>query len=59
VKCIGLFGFRFRILKTAFGGKKALIEPADSIAGMINVLDHLASKDNGTYIDFQGNKLKW
>lgn len=46
-------------VKTDFGGKNASIEAADSIAGMINVLDHLTSKDNGTFIDFQGNKLKW
>lgn len=46
-------------VKTDFGGKRAPIEPTDSVAGMLNVLDHLTSKDNGAFIDFQGNKLKW
>ncbi|RCH84472.1 hypothetical protein CU098_008604 [Rhizopus stolonifer] len=46
-------------VKTDFGGKNAPIEPADSIAGMINVFDYLVSKDNDTFNDFQRNKLKW
>lgn len=46
-------------VKTDFGGKSAPVEPADSIQGMLHVLDHLTAKENGSFIDFKGNKLKW
>lgn len=46
-------------VKTDFGGKNAPIEPAASIEGMIKVMDSLTTKDNGSFIDFQGKKLRW
>lgn len=46
-------------VKTDFGGKNAPVEPKDSIAGMLKVLDELTSKDNGAFIDFKGKRLRW
>lgn len=46
-------------VKTDFGGKSAPVEPKDSIAGMLKVLEKLTSKDNGAFIDFKGKRLRW
>lgn len=46
-------------VKTDFGGKNAQVEPKDSIEGMLKVLDELTSKDNGSFIDYRGKRLRW
>jgi NAD(P)-dependent dehydrogenase (short-subunit alcohol dehydrogenase family) len=46
-------------VKTDMGGESAPIEPVDSIAGMLNVIDNLTPEQNGAFIDFQGKEVAW
>ncbi|KAL0074805.1 4-dihydrotrisporin dehydrogenase [Phycomyces blakesleeanus] len=46
-------------VKTDMGGEEALITPAESVAGILEYESRLTSKDNGTYVDYQGKPLPW
>lgn len=46
-------------VKTDMGGENAPIEPVDSIAGMLNVIDNLTPEQNGAFLDFQGKEVAW
>jgi NAD(P)-dependent dehydrogenase (short-subunit alcohol dehydrogenase family) len=39
--------------------KNAPLEPAESISGMIRVIDSLGPGDTGKFLDWQGNELPW
>jgi len=39
--------------------ENAPLEPADSITGMIDVIDSLAPRDSGRFIDRQRNEMQW
>jgi len=39
--------------------ENAPLEPAESIRGMIRVIDTLEVKDTGRFLDWQGNELPW
>ena len=41
------------------GGPDAELAPADSIRGMIHVLDRLTNADSGTYLSYNGEQLPW
>ena len=46
-------------VKTRMGGEAAPVEPTDSVAGMLKVIQNLGAADNGRFIDYQGNGLPW
>lgn len=46
-------------VKTRMGGDGAILEPSDSIAGMLGVLRGLGSEDTGLSYDYSGEKLAW
>jgi NAD(P)-dependent dehydrogenase (short-subunit alcohol dehydrogenase family) len=46
-------------VKTRMGGAAAPVELADSVAGMLKVIQNLGAADNGRFIDYQGNGLPW
>ena len=37
----------------------APLEPAESIAGMLRVIDGLRLEDSGKFLDWEGNKISW
>lgn len=46
-------------VKTDLGGQGAPLEPADSIKGLLAVIQQLDKDDNGKFYDYQGNALPW
>lgn len=47
-------------VQTDLGGSRAPLKPAESIKGMLSVIDQLdQKKDNGKFYDYQGNELPW
>ena len=46
-------------VKTRMGGAGAPVEPKDSVAGMIEVIDALNTEDNGAFLDYHGNTIPW
>jgi hypothetical protein len=41
------------------GGAGADVEPRKAVAGMLDVVDALASQDSGCFRDWQGTDLPW
>ena len=46
-------------VKMRMGGTGAPVEPEDSVAGMLQVIQNLGPADNGRFIDYQGKELPW
>ena len=46
-------------VRTDMGGSGADIDVATSVAGMKKVLAGLKPKDNGAFVDYQGNAIPW
>ena len=46
-------------VRTDMGGKNAALRPAESIRGMLRVIDDLTVRDNGRYLDYRGKDLPW
>ncbi|GAA5816971.1 hypothetical protein MFLAVUS_010506 [Mucor flavus] len=46
-------------VKTDMGGESAPVEPKDSIAGMVKVLQGATAEQSGSLIDFEGKQLPW
>jgi len=46
-------------VKTRMGGESAPVEPKDSIAGMLKVIQGLKPADNGRFLDYQGQTVPW
>ncbi|HTM19296.1 MAG TPA: SDR family oxidoreductase [Kofleriaceae bacterium] len=46
-------------VRTDMGGKQATLPVDESVRGLINVIDHLAPADNGTFINHDGRRLPW
>jgi NAD(P)-dependent dehydrogenase (short-subunit alcohol dehydrogenase family) len=46
-------------VRTDMGGAEAPIAPAESIAGMIRVIDGLRPEDSGRFLNFRGEELPW
>lgn len=46
-------------VKTDMGGESAPVEPKDSIAGMVKVLQGVTTEQSGSLIDFEGKQLPW
>mgnify|MGYP006198882243 CR=1 FL=1 len=45
--------------RTEMGGANATVEVADSVAGMLRVIDAAGPADSGTFRDWQGQALPW
>jgi NAD(P)-dependent dehydrogenase (short-subunit alcohol dehydrogenase family) len=46
-------------VRTDMGGSGAEIEPADSVAGLLRVIDRLGADDGGRFLDWQGRGMQW
>jgi hypothetical protein len=41
------------------GGEGAVLEPHESIGGMLKVLHGLSSEDTGSFYQYNGEKVPW
>jgi NAD(P)-dependent dehydrogenase (short-subunit alcohol dehydrogenase family) len=46
-------------VKTDMGGEGATTTPADSVRGMLKVIDDLSMKDNGRFLSHTGGEVPW
>ncbi len=46
-------------VQTDMGGAGATLQPAESIGGMLKVIDELTTADNGRYLTYAGEELPW
>lgn len=46
-------------VRTDMGGAQATVSPAESVAGLRQVLAGLQLKDSGRFFDFQGHERRW
>ncbi|KAK3307686.1 uncharacterized protein B0T15DRAFT_493152 [Chaetomium strumarium] len=46
-------------VKTSMGGDGAVLEPHESIGGMLRVLHGLRSEDSGLYYQYNGDRIPW
>jgi len=46
-------------VQTDMGGSDAELMPAESIAGILGVVDSLTPADAGRFLDWQGNEHPW
>lgn len=46
-------------VRTSMGGEQAPLEPEESIAGMLKVIDNLTLEKSGCFIDYEGKELNW
>ncbi|KAF1960689.1 NAD(P)-binding protein [Byssothecium circinans] len=46
-------------VKTRMGGKRAMVEPEVSIAGMLEVVGGLGKEDSGRFLRFDGSVVPW
>ena len=47
------------LVKTRMGGEEAVLEPSESIAGMLRTIHCLGSEDTGSSFQYTGEKLAW
>jgi NAD(P)-dependent dehydrogenase (short-subunit alcohol dehydrogenase family) len=46
-------------VKTEMGGAGAMVEKADSVAGLLNVIKNANHDSSGSFFDFRGKQLPW
>ncbi|XP_078410275.1 C-signal-like [Cetorhinus maximus] len=46
-------------VKTEMGGEKAPLTKEESVCGILKVLSTLSDKDNGSFLDWRGQRLPW
>lgn len=46
-------------VKTRMGGDGALIEPHESIGGMLKIIHNVTGKDNGKFFNYDGSEQPW
>ncbi|XP_043091460.1 C-factor-like [Puntigrus tetrazona] len=46
-------------VKTKMGGRKAPLEPKESVEGMLRVIDSLTEKQHGAFLDYTGETIPW
>jgi NAD(P)-dependent dehydrogenase (short-subunit alcohol dehydrogenase family) len=46
-------------VRTDMGGSNAPLTPPVSVAGILDVIAKLKSKDSGTFVDYQGHPMPW
>jgi hypothetical protein len=44
---------------TDLGGASAPIEPPESARGLADQIERITAADNGVFIDWRGEKLRW
>ena len=44
---------------TRMGGDTAPVSPADSVAGMLHLIDGFTPADTGTFVDYTGEPIPW
>ena len=48
-----------RIGVDVMGGDNAALSVAESVSGLLRVIDHLTPADSGRFLDWQGDPLPW
>lgn len=52
--------YRFsRMLGIDMGGKEGLLEPHDSVAGILKVITSATVADSGKYLRYNGEEIPW
>lgn len=46
-------------VKTDMGGSNAALDPSDSAAGLLDVIDGLTLKNTGCFLDYTGKTMPW
>ncbi|GAB1594848.1 SDR family oxidoreductase [Lysobacter claricitrinus] len=46
-------------VQTDMGGEQAPVQPADSVRGLLQVIDRLDIAKSGSFVDWQGKSLPW
>lgn len=46
-------------VQTDMGGTRAPLTPAESVSGMVSVIDQLSPEHNGSYLRWDGSTLSW
>ena len=46
-------------VRTDMGGATAPLSPAESVAGLLKVVDHLEPSDSGEFLDWTGARVPW
>ena len=46
-------------VKTDMGGSNAALDPSESAAGLLDVIDGLTLKDTGRFLDYAGKSMPW
>lgn len=46
-------------MKTRMGGDGAVLEPHESIGGMLKTLHGLTDQDNGKFFNYDGSEQAW
>lgn len=46
-------------VRTDIGGDNATLSTEDSVEGLMEVIDDLTQRDNGRFLDFEGNEIPW
>lgn len=46
-------------VQTRMGGERAPLQPEESIAGMLRVIDGLSMSQSGAFVDYRGETLPW
>jgi len=46
-------------VRTDMGGDNAALSVAESVSGLLRVIDHLTPADSGRFLDWQGDPLPW
>ena len=50
---------RSNLSKPFSSGAARLLEPSESVAGMLTALQGLAPRQGAYFVDFQGNEIPW
>lgn len=46
-------------VQTDMGGEQAPLQPADSVRGLLQVIDRVSMQESGSFLDWQGKPLPW
>ena len=46
-------------VRTDMGGDQAALDPRESVAGLLGVIDRLSPRDSGGFLDWRGQVLPW
>lgn len=46
-------------VRTEMGGSNAALDPSESAAGLLDVIDGLTLQDTGSFLDYAGKRIPW